>query len=49
MMAVGRLLGTGSQAASYLLGGAAVVLAVAAIVTSASAGDVTGWIRDVLG
>ena len=49
MNAVGRLLGTGSQAASYLLGGAAVVLAVAAVVTSAGAGDVTDWIRDVLG
>lgn len=49
MNAVGRLLGTGSQAASYLLGGAAVVLAVAAVATSAGAGDVTDWIRDVLG
>ncbi len=49
MNAVGRLLGTGSQAVSYLLGGAAVILAVAAVTTSANAGDVTGWIRDVLG
>jgi hypothetical protein len=49
MNAVGRLLGTGSQAATYLLGGAAVILAVAAVATSASAGDVAQWIRDVLG
>jgi hypothetical protein len=49
MNGLGRLLGTGSQATSYLLGGVAVALAVAAVATSATADDVTGWIGDVLG
>ncbi len=44
-----RLLGTGSQAASYLLGAVAVTLAVVVIATSAGAGDITGWMKDVLG
>lgn len=49
MQAMVRLLGAGSQAASYMLGAVAVMLAVAVIATSASAGDITGWMKEVLG
>ncbi len=40
---------TGSRAVSYLLGGMAVALAVAALFTSASAAEITSWAHDVLG
>ncbi len=40
---------TGSRAVSYLLGGVAIVLAVAALFTSASAAEIIRWAHDVLG
>jgi opacity protein-like surface antigen len=40
---------TGSRAVSYLLGGMAVALAVAALFTSASAAEITSWAHEVLG
>lgn len=40
---------SGSRAVSYLLGGLAVALAVAALITSASTSEITEWVRDVLG
>ncbi len=40
---------TGSRAVSYLLGGGAIALAVAALITSSSTGEIADWVRDVLG
>lgn len=40
---------TGSRAVGYLLGGVAIALAVAALITSASAAEITRWAHEVLG
>ncbi len=40
---------TGSRAVSYLLGGLAIALAVAALITSSSTREIADWVRDVLG
>lgn len=44
-----NLMDTGSRAVSYLLGGIAIVLAMAALITSATASEITAWAREVLG
>lgn len=49
MTSLFNLMDTGSRAMSYLLGGLAIVLAMAALITSASASEITNWAREVLG
>ncbi len=49
MTALLNLMDSGSRAVSYLLGGIAIVLAMAALITSASASEITAWAREVLG
>lgn len=49
MRAVAQLLGTGSQAVSYMLGAGVVVLALIAMATSIGAGEIAAWTHRVLG
>ena len=49
MRAVLHHVDTGSRAVSYLLGGVAIALAVAALFTSSSAAEITRWAHEVLG
>ncbi len=49
MTSLFNLMDTGSRAMSYLLGGIAIVLAMAALITSATASEITNWAREVLG
>lgn len=49
MTSLFNLMDTGSRAMSYLLGGLVIVLAMAALITSASASEITNWAREVLG
>jgi hypothetical protein len=47
--AVTQLVGTGSQAVSYMLGAGVVVLALIVMATSISAGEIAAWTHRVLG
>ncbi|MDH3242224.1 MAG: hypothetical protein OEO83_16345 [Alphaproteobacteria bacterium] len=49
MSAILRTLDTGSRAVSFMLGGLAIALAVAAIASSASAAEISDWAARVLG
>lgn len=49
MRAIAQALGTGSRAASYMLGGLVILLAVAVGTTASSTADIASWARDVLG
>lgn len=49
MRAIAQAFGTGSRAASYMLGGLILALAITVGTTAASTVDVASWARDVLG
>ena len=49
MRAIAQAFGTGSRAASYMLGGLVLILAVTVATTAAGTVDVAAWARDVLG
>ena len=49
MRAIGQALGTGSRAASYMLGAGVLALAAIVATTAASTTDIVAWAWDVLG
>jgi|TARA_Y100001934_G_scaffold126026_1_gene153257 uncharacterized membrane protein len=49
MRAIAHALGTGSRAASYMLGGLVLALAIAVGTTASNTADIAHWARDVLG